>query len=217
MVGFPQLPSTSVMTEAPAHPTSGIRHSPLWTRAFHSLNLLVLLVMAGSGLQIYNANPVFGGRGGPTVPEFFTLGGWLAGGRDWHFGFMGLYALNLGVWIALLFLQRRRHLAECGDLETLHASLNTAKRRLAAHRLIYSLMLGVLGFSLISGLALYKPAQFWWLAALFSFGEAFGTTSWQTLRICHLATIPCIGLLLVGHVLLSWRIGGLRLLRSMFA
>ena len=83
-------------------------HHPLWTRTFHGFNLLVLIVMAASGLQIYNANPVFGGRGGATVPELFTLGGWLAGGRDWHFGFMGLYALNLGLWLALLIQRRRR-------------------------------------------------------------------------------------------------------------
>ncbi len=205
------------MPKAPNQAPVPIRPHPLWTRAFHGFNLLVLLVMAGSGLQIYNANPVFGGRGGATVPELLTLGGWLAGGRDWHFGFMGAYAVNLGVWIGLLFWQRRRRLAVGGDLGTLRASSNTARRRLAAHRLIYSLMLVVLGFSLLSGLALYKPAQFWWLAGLFSFGEAAGITSWQTLRICHLATIPAIALLLVGHVLLSWRIGGLRLLRTMVA
>ena len=76
-------------------PAAPIRHGPLWTRAFHAFNLVVLLLMAASGLQIYNANPVFGGRGGATVPELFTLGGWLAGGRDWHFGVMGLYGANL--------------------------------------------------------------------------------------------------------------------------
>lgn len=204
------------MPEAPAQATTRLRHNPLWTRAFHSFNLLVLLVMAASGLQIYNANPVFGGRGGATVPELFTLGGWLAGGRDWHFGFMGLYALNLGVWIGLLIGQRRQKLADIGDVGTLRASQNTTKRRLSAHRLVYTLMLILLAFGLITGLAMYKPAQFWWLSGLFSFGEAFGATSWQTLRISHLATIPAIALLTLTHVLLSWRIGGLRLLRSMF-
>jgi len=204
------------MSEASARPAAAIRHGPLWTRTFHALNLLVLLVMTGSGLQIYNANPVFGGRGGATVPALFTLGGWLAGGRDWHFGFMGLYAFNLGVWIALLLRKRHARLAETGDLGTLRASLNPARRRLSAHRLVYTLMLIVLAFSLITGLAMYKPAQFWWLSGLFSFGEDFGSTGWQTLRISHLATIPAIALLLGAHVVLSWRIGGLRLLRSMF-
>jgi thiosulfate reductase cytochrome b subunit len=203
------------MSQAVAPPPAPIRHAPWWTRAFHGFNLLVLLVMAGSGLQIYNANPVFGGREGATVPELVTLGGWLAGGRDWHFGFMGLYALNLGLWIALLLARRRRRLAEAGDLTTLRGSGNPARRRLASHRLVYTLMLILLGFSLITGLAMYKPAQFCWLSGLFAFGEAFGTTAWQTLRVSHFATIPAIALLVIVHVLLSWRIGGLRLLRSM--
>ena len=202
------------MPEAPVQ-SARIRHAPWWTRAFHGFNLLVLVVMAASGLQIYNANPVFGGREGATIPDLLTLGGWLAGGRDWHFGFMGLYALNLGVWIALLLVQRRRRLAQAGDLSTLKGSGNAGKRQLASHRLVYSLMLILLGFSLITGLAMYKPAQFWWLSGLFSFGESFGVTAWQTLRVCHFATIPAIALLLIAHVLLSWRIGGTRLLRTM--
>ncbi|MCT0214464.1 MULTISPECIES: cytochrome b/b6 domain-containing protein [unclassified Synechococcus] len=199
---------------APPRP-AGIRHAPIWTRGFHSLNLLVLAVMAASGLQIYNANPVFGGRGGVNMPELFTLGGWLAGGRDWHFGFMGLYALNLGLWIALLMKLRHRKLADRADLSTLKASQNTGKRRLSAHRLTYTLMVILLAFGLITGLAMYKPAQFWWLAGLFSFGELFGATSWHTLRVAHFATVPAMVLLIAAHMVLSWRIGGLRLWRSM--
>jgi len=197
------------------HSSTRQPHHPLWTRTFHSFNLLVLIVMAASGLQIYNANPVFGGRGGATVPELFTLGGWLAGGRDWHFGFMGLYALNLGLWLALLIQRRRRRLGELGDLSALKASANGPRRRLSAHRLTYTLMLIVLAFSLISGLAMYKPAQFWWLTSLFAVAEPFGVSSWQALRLSHLATIPAMVLLVVAHVVLSWRIGGLRLLRAM--
>jgi len=67
---------------ATARKLAPIRGMPGWTRVLHVLDLAVLLLMAGSGLQIYNANPVFGGREGATVPELFTLGGWLAGGRD---------------------------------------------------------------------------------------------------------------------------------------
>ncbi len=192
-----------------------MRPSPLWTRAFHGFNLLLLLLMAASGLEIYNANPVFGGREGATVPQLFTLGGWLAGGRDWHFGVMGLYAANLGLWIGLLLWRRHRRLAGSGDLDTLRASVSPPRRRLASHRLTYTLMLVLLAFSLISGLAMYKPAQLWWLVSLFAFAEPAGFSSWQTLRVCHLATIPAIALLLVAHVVLSWRVGGPRLLRAM--
>ena len=33
-------------------------------KIFHYCNFISLLIMLTSGLQIYNANPVFGGRGG---------------------------------------------------------------------------------------------------------------------------------------------------------
>jgi thiosulfate reductase cytochrome b subunit len=194
-------PSTRPAARAP-------KPNPLWTRVHHALDIVVLLVMAGSGLQIYNANPVFGGRGGATFPDALTLGGWLAGGRHWHFGFMGLYALNLGVWIALLLQRRRQRLAVTADVSTLAHSQSQPKRRIAAHRIVYSLLLVILGFSLLTGLAMYKPAQLWWLSGLFG--------SWQTLRVVHFATIPALVLLVIAHGVISWRIGGLRFIRTMF-
>ncbi|MEB3324469.1 MAG: cytochrome b/b6 domain-containing protein [Cyanobacteriota bacterium] len=205
-----ELSNSAAASRAPQRRQSpSLRHSPIWTRVFHTLNIVVLLVMAGSGLQIYNANPVFGGRGGTRIPEFFTLGGWLAGGRHWHFGFMGLYAINLGIWIALLWSWRRPRLAVLGDVSTLGQSENIPKRRIAAHRLIYTLMLVVLSFSLITGLAMYKPASLWWLSGLFG--------SWHVLRLCHFATVPAMLALVMAHTLMSWRIGGLRFIRRMFA
>lgn len=205
-----ELSDSAAASRAPQRRQSPpLRHSPIWTRAFHALDIVVLLVMAGSGLQIYNANPVFGGRGGTTIPEFFTLGGWLAGGRHWHFGFMGLYAINLGIWIALLWSWRRQRLAVLGDVSTLGQSQSIPKRRIATHRLIYTLMLVVLSFSLITGMAMYKPASLWWLSGLFG--------SWQILRVCHFATVPAMLALAIAHTLISWRIGGLRLIRTMFA
>ena len=47
-------------------------------KIFHWLNIISLFLMITSGLQIYNANPVFGGRGGWQFPPIFLLGGWLA-------------------------------------------------------------------------------------------------------------------------------------------
>ena len=192
-----------------ADPSPAPQRNPVWTRAFHALDIVVLLLMAGSGLQIYNANPVFGGRGGTTIPDLFTLGGWLAGGRHWHFGFMGLYAINLGIWIALLWSWRRQRLGQLGDVSTLGHSQSAPKRRIAAHRVVYTLMLLVLSFSLITGLAMYKPASLWWLSGLFG--------SWQILRVCHFATVPAMLALVIAHGLISWRIGGLRFIRTMFA
>ena len=180
---------------------------PLWTRALHALDIGLLLVMVSSGLQIYNANPVFGGREGMTMPTPLLLGGWLGGGRQWHFAGMGLFALNLGIWIALLLRRRHRRLAALDDVSSLRASQSQPRRRLASHRLVYTAMLIVLSFALLSGLAMYKPASFWWLAGCFG--------NWQTLRTVHFATVPAMAALTLSHGVLSWRIGGLRLLRSM--
>jgi thiosulfate reductase cytochrome b subunit len=181
-------------------------HHPLWTRTLHACNAALLIGMASSGLQIYNANPVFGGRAGEPIPSLFTLGGWLAGGRWWHFGLMGVFAFVLGSWLLLLMQWRRQRLGRGGDLETLSASANAKKRNYAIHKILYTLMLVVLSLALLTGLAMYKPATLWWLSGWFG--------SWQQLRVLHFATVPIMGVLVLGHVLLSLKLGGLRLLRT---
>ena len=59
---------------------------PLWVRITHWINAVAMLVMIGSGWEIYNASPLF-----PfTFPHAITLGGWLAGALLWHFAAMWL-------------------------------------------------------------------------------------------------------------------------------
>jgi thiosulfate reductase cytochrome b subunit len=63
-------------------------------RLTHWPNAVLLLGMIGSGLQIYGAYAHFGPRGRPYplpnpwdglgFPEWARLGGWLAGGLNWH-------------------------------------------------------------------------------------------------------------------------------------
>src|SRR5215468_11822369 len=70
---------------------------PAWVRITHWINALAMLVMIGSGWQIYNASPLF-----PFVfPPAITLGGWLAGALLWHFAAMWLLAVNGLVYVAL--------------------------------------------------------------------------------------------------------------------
>ena len=58
---------------------------PLYVRITHWINALAMLVMIGSGWQIYNASPLFRSRF-----RAITLGGWLAGALLWHFAAMWL-------------------------------------------------------------------------------------------------------------------------------
>ena len=79
----------------------------LLAKAFHWTNIISLLVMASSGLRIYNANPVFGGREGMHFPGNFLLGDGLADGRVWHFAAMWVYAINLLIYGLYIFITKR--------------------------------------------------------------------------------------------------------------
>ncbi len=94
-------------------------------RVTHWCAFILLFGMIASGLQIYRAYPRFGERGGPyypqpfqdvVFPEWARLGGWLAGGINWHLFLMwplmlvGLvyigYLIVSGEWRKLLFRPR---------------------------------------------------------------------------------------------------------------
>jgi thiosulfate reductase cytochrome b subunit len=176
-------------------------------KTFHWINLISLVVMITSGLQIYNANPVFGGRAGWHFPPFVTLGGWLAGGRNWHFAAMWFYALNL-LWYGLYIVvsQRwQRRFASASDLKVLQ---NPKRKNYAWHRLAYTAIVPILLLALLSGLAMYKPVQFHWISGLFG--------SWQTLRTVHFMTVPIVLLFTLIHSLLALKVGSFRLIKSMF-
>ncbi|MBD2494621.1 cytochrome b/b6 domain-containing protein [Nostoc sp. FACHB-280] len=182
----------------------------LAAKIFHGLNIISLFLMIGSGLQIYNANPVFGGRGGWTFPRTFLLGGWLGGGRNWHFAAMWLFALNLLAYGIYIFSTRRweKRFVSQGDLQVLQKGQNPKRKNYAWHRLIYTGIVPILILAIVSGVAMYKPAQLHWLSGLFG--------SWQTLRVIHFITVPIVIIFVIGHFLLSQKVGGYRLIKSMF-
>src|ERR1700722_3490655 len=98
----------------------GHRLQPLSIRITHWIIVPVLVLMAGSGLQIYAAYPALGPRGaqyawfplqGKTPPVWLRFGGWLAGARHWHFALAWYLILNGVAYLAYLFVRgewRRR-------------------------------------------------------------------------------------------------------------
>jgi thiosulfate reductase cytochrome b subunit len=172
----------------PAMPARGRPAQPWPIRACHWANVLLLPVMAGSGLQILLAYPSFGEQGRPAAwypfageapPAALRIGGWLAGGRHWHFAFASLFLLNglvyggyllaSGEWRERLFHPRRdaghalatvRHDLRLGPDPGPHGLYN------GAQRLAYTgaLLLGVA--VALTGLVLWKPVQLHALAAL---------------------------------------------------
>ncbi len=179
-------------------------------KTFHWINIISLLVMISSGLQIYNANPVFGGRTGWHFPKIFLLGGWLAGGRDWHFAMMWIYSLNLLIYGIFVFVSQRwkNRFANSGDLKAIRVSQNEKRKNYAWHRFVYTAIVPILLLAIATGLAMYKPVQLHWLADLFG--------SWQTLRTVHFITVPIVLLFTFVHSLLALKVGTIRLVKSMF-
>lgn len=179
-------------------------------KIFHWINIITIFVMFTSGLQIYNANPVFGGRSGIHIPPIFTLGGWLAGGRHWHFAAMWLFSLNLiGYGLYIILTQRWKHrFIGKNDLNALQKSSNPKRLNYAWHRLLYTIIIPILILAIFTGIGMYKPAQFPWIV------DCFG--SWQALRIVHFASIPIVLLYVIIHPLLARKSGGEVLVESMF-
>jgi thiosulfate reductase cytochrome b subunit len=114
-----------------------------------------------------------------VFPEWARLGGWLAGGINWHFFLMwplmvvGLVYLGYlaisGEWRKLVF--RPRDLKPAVEMQRYYLRLRKEHppqgKHNALQKLAYTLivLLGVL--SVLTGWAVYKPVQLWWLTAAF--------------------------------------------------
>jgi thiosulfate reductase cytochrome b subunit len=156
---------------------------PLAIRWAHWVNFPVLLIMMWSGMLIYWANDVYTFTiFGHTFFRFFPA--WfnealdipfrLAEGMAFHFLFMWFFAINgflyvlytaiSGEWRQLL---PNRHSFKEAWLVLLHdlhirKMLPPQNKYNAAQRIAYTSII-VMGFgSLFTGLAIYKPVQFYW-------------------------------------------------------
>lgn len=161
---------------------------PLAIRWAHWINFPILAVMIWSGLLIYWANPVYRiGWGGTTIFPFFPAAFFkalripyrLAEGMAFHFAFMWLFAVNGLLYVLYtlfsgewrLLVPERKSFREAWQvmLHDLHLRKTAPPvdgKYNAAQRIAYSAII-VMGFgSLITGLAIYKPAQLSWLCAL---------------------------------------------------
>ncbi len=168
-------------------------------RLTHWVNAVAIIMMIGSGWQIYDASPLFGF----TFPPLVTIGGWLGAGIAWHLAFMWLLVGNglvYFIWggasghFSKFFPLRPR--AVWRDL------LAAFSFRLAHEKGIYNavqklLYLGVLLAGIvivISGLAIWKPVQLWFFCDLL--GGYFAA------RYVHFFAMAAIVSFLVIHVAL---------------
>jgi thiosulfate reductase cytochrome b subunit len=185
--------------QEPVHP---LPVHPLSVRITHWINALAVLIMIGSGWQIYNASPLFAF----TFPKSVTLGGWLAGGLLWHFAAMWLLIVNGLVYITLgLATGRFRHrllpirrvevVRDLGAALTGRLRYDDLSRYNAVQKLLYAgiLLTGVV--IVASGFAIWKPVQLRELAALFG--------GYEGARLVHFFAMAAIVLFLVLHVVMA--------------
>lgn len=175
---------------------------PLYVRITHWINAVAMLIMIGSGWEIYNASPLFGF----TFPRSMTIGGWLAGALLWHFAAMWLLILNGLVYVTLGFASGRfrRKLLPMRPSEVvsdLRAAMTGRLRHddLAVYNTVQkALYAGVLltGTVIVaSGFALWKPVQLRELTALFG--------GYEGARLVHFFAMAAIVAFVVVHVVMA--------------
>lgn len=210
----PPAPAPPPPVEASAVPAPGeivaAREHPFVVRLCHWLNAVSVFVLATSGLRIFRAFPSFGPKvpqvNFVNVPPRLTLGGWLGGALQWHFTFMWIflgagilylaYEFWSGHYRTVLFKPKDipgvwpmvRHYFLFGPEPPVTEQYNPLQK------LAYTLtvLCGVL--SVATGIVLYKPIQFSWLAWLM--GGFHLARVWHFFAMCgFLAFIP-------GHLIM---------------
>jgi thiosulfate reductase cytochrome b subunit len=195
------IQATHDLNTAPAAMPKPVIH-PAWVRVTHWINAIAVIVMIGSGWQIYNASPLFNF----AFPGQITIGGWLAGALLWHFAAMWLLVINGLVYLALGIAtgRFRRKLLPIRPREVLadtRAALTfrLPHQDLAAYNAVQKLLyLGVILAGVVvvlSGLAIWKPVQLQELTALFG--------GYDAARYVHFFAMAAIVGFLVVHVVLA--------------
>ncbi len=186
-------------------------------RITHWVNVPALAIMAMSGLQILVAFPFMGPRGaewtwwplqGWQPPAWLRLGDWLAGGRAWHFALMWLfvgnglvYAIYLvvrGEWRRRLFWPPRDAgpaLAQLAYYLRLRKQAPPADLYNGLQRLAYTSALALAVIEIASGLAIWKPVQLEWLAAVFG--------GYDGARLVHFVGLAALAAFVVAHVVMA--------------
>jgi len=175
---------------------------PGWVRICHWINAVAILVMIGSGWQIFNASPLFDFR----FPREIALGNWLGGALLWHFAAMWVLVINGLVYVILGFVTGRFRrklwpihpseiIADIKAALTFRLSHDDLSRYNAVQKTLYAGVILTAIIVVLSGLSIWKPVQFQELTAIFG--------GYEAARWVHFIAMVAIVLFVVVHVLLA--------------
>jgi thiosulfate reductase cytochrome b subunit len=195
------------------------RHHPI-ARATHWISAVALVVMAASGLRIFNASPAFARKGEPPfplwpfegmrAPDLLTMGGWLGGARHWHFAMMWVLVANGALYLVHLF-QRGRWRTIVPRTNSWRDAMEMARFYLflrrdhpiqgkhnALQQFAYSTMLACGVLIVVSGIAIWKPVSLGFLTNL------LGGYSWA--RWWHFFGMLTLTALTLVHVIMVFTV-----------
>jgi thiosulfate reductase cytochrome b subunit len=176
---------------------------PGWVRVSHWINALAILVMIGSGWQIYDASPLFDFL---SFSRKIALGNWLGGALLWHFAAMWVLVVNGVVYVTLGLITgrfRRKLLpiypsqlvADAKAALAFKLAHDDLSHYNAVQKVLYA---GVILCGIVivaSGLSIWKPVQFQELTALFG--------GYDIARYVHFFAMAAIVGFLCVHVALA--------------
>jgi len=185
-------------------------------RLTHWVNTVVLVGMIASGLQIYGAYPRFGLHGTrlgvpnpfdyQAFPHWARLGGWLAGGLNWHFFLMWPLILNGLLYLVYLLVSgegkilafRPSDIPRAIQMQLYYFRLRKDHPPQGKHNALqkgaysFIVVLGIL--SVLSGMAIWKPVQLGLLTAMFG--------GYELTRYWHFVAVWLFTGFIVVHVAL---------------
>lgn len=195
-----------------------VRHHWI-VRVTHWVAVVAILVMAGSGLRIFNAYPAFHRKGstfccypfeGRAIPAQLTFGGWLGGARHWHFAMMWVLVLNGLVYLTFVYLHgewrdlvpRRGDVRDGWQMVRFYLFLRPRhphqRKHNALQKSAYFAMPWIALFIVVTGIAIWKPVQ---LAPLTAF---FGGYIWA--RYWHFLGMVALLAVAAGHVFMVFAV-----------
>jgi len=146
---------------------------PVAIRIMHWIGVYAMGCMIFSGWEIYNASPSL-----PFLfPAWTGLGGWLGGALAWHLSAMWLLFADGIAYLIYGFASGhfRRDLKPPRPTEVGHDLSAALHFRLghrighynAVQRVLYAGVIVAIMLQVMTGLSIWKPVQFGWLAGLF--------------------------------------------------
>ena len=200
---------------------------PLPVRLAHWSSAATLVIMTGSGLQIFAAFPSFGSKIPQhdlvNVPAAFRLGDWLGGALQWHLTFMWVF---MGLGIVYLVYQavsgrwrqtmvRRRDIPGVLPMARHYFLFRPRPEQRESYnplqKLAYTVAIDLAAMMVLTGWMLYKPVQLRWLVWL---SGGFGMVRmWHFIAMCgllvfipgHLAMVAIHGWNNFASMLTGWK------------